>query len=351
MKKYFLYELKKSAFAIACLSLIATVIYLSPLVMSDRTMLYRGASETFVWVISTVGGFLAAGVPFWVFDYKMKRRSVDLYFSLPLSHTKILTVKYLIGLIAVFAPYTVAYWLGASVAMARAWEEMYAVYYIPQYFASLLPLYFIFAVSSFIFTRANQRRDGVIFVLFWIFALLLVCEVLAKLTNRSELTGYDEGGYAIYIVHRVIYAKYFAPFAPLDFITSHFQMHLAQYMNIHNNYVYDVAERVNIIVGFTLTTLLAAGATAGLFLAERKVKAENAGQISDSWFGYRVMIPLYTVCLFGLWANIFALFYFLIVIAAYLLTALYQRTLKIGIKPTVVLVLSTVAGIILVFII
>ncbi len=347
MKKYFLYELRKNAFLIGCLTLFASLVYCAAVLTSGN--LLRGASETYVWIISSIGGTFATIAPIWFFGYKMKRRSVDLYFSLPISRLKILSVKFLIGLIVVFVPYSAAYWLGAFSAMARAFDEMNAVYYIPQYFASLLPIYFIYAISSFVFTRANTVADGVVFIFFWAFAAGLAANVLAQLTAVTEITGYD-----IYYgtpLHRTTYyieASHYFPFAPLDYATGHFEQHIANYLNIHATRI-EATELANVIAGFSVTSLSATGATAGLFLNEKRAKAENAGQISESYFGYRTMIPLYTVCLSAVCFSPVLLA--LIIACAFFLTVAYKRTFRIGIKQTVVFSVSAAAGIILYLII
>ena len=49
---------------------------------------------------------------------------------------------------------------------------------------------------------------------------------------------------------------------------------------------------------FLYPILLAAASYALMFLLLRQEKAENAEQNSDSWFGYRVMIPLYIIAFF-----------------------------------------------------
>lgn len=343
MKKYFLYELKKRAFVIGCLTLIAVALYFIAVLTSHN--LLRGASETYVWVISAIGGLLAVFVPVWLLNYKMKKRSVDLYYSLPLSHVKILTVRFLIGLLAVFIPYTVSYWLGAFAAMARAFQQMNAVYYIPQYFASLIPVYFIYAISAFVFTRANKIIDGLLFIVFWTFAVALVAFVLDQLTSANVISGYDDR--LDTILYRTIYyvkPQHYLPFAPLDYVTSHFQQHIANYMNIHA-WAIEKTELANIITGFAITALTATGATTGLFLLEKRTKAENAGQISDSRFGYKTMIPLYTVCLAGVCSSY--VLYVLVIACMFFLTVAYKRTFKIGKIQAIVLPVSAVAAIIL----
>ena len=65
MKKYFLYELRKNAFLIGCLTLFASLVYCAAVLTSGN--LLRGASETYVWIISSIGGTFATIAPIWFF--------------------------------------------------------------------------------------------------------------------------------------------------------------------------------------------------------------------------------------------------------------------------------------------
>lgn len=171
MKKYLLYELKKNAFSICCVTVIISIIYIAP-------MLFQPYFFPNLGVISFFGGCLAILIPMQNFTYRMKKRSVDLYYSLPLSHTKILFVRFIFGIIELYFIYTVAYWLGALTVIAHFAEEIQAIYYVPQYFASILPLYFLYAISSFTFTRANAAGDGLAFTVLWFCVAPLVLFVL-----------------------------------------------------------------------------------------------------------------------------------------------------------------------------
>lgn len=346
MKKYFLYELKKSAFVIACLTVIALVIYLAPLAATRETDLFKYANSSYLAIPSSIGGVLAACVPMWMFHYKMKKRSVDMFFSLPLSHTGVLTVKFLLGMIAIFLPYTVSYWMGAFLVMGRAASstlrfEIYPLYYLAQYFASLLPIGFLYVISSFVFTRANTFLDGVMFVIFWAFIAGLIAEAIYMSVQRLQPIGSA----------KIIYPYYYFPFAPLDFITSYFQEKIiipAEYSVLSQSPLFSDTEKlVNCVAGFTLTTLLAIGAAIGLFLGEKRVKAENAEQISESPFGYKSMIPLYTVCLMA-WMDMSTdgsiIFYVIIAVSSFLMTALYKRSVKIGKIQAVVYLCSLALG-------
>lgn len=333
MKKYILYELKKNSYAILSLTLIAIVVYMVP-ILATRQYPTVYSDDTQLAVISVVGGLLAAIVPVWLLSYRMKKRSVDLYYSLPLSRTKILIVKVLVGLVAVFAPYTVAYWLGAAAFIARFSSfTIHPVYYIPQYFLSIPAIVCIYALAAFAFTRANTMLDGIVFILFWFVILALFCSVLDQLTRSI----YSD------TIKQYVEPQYYFPAAPLNYLTQHYSI------RITDDFAYPL-DKVNAIVGFILTGLMSIGAGVGLILTERFSKAENAGQISESWFGYKVMIPAYcslVLCVCRIFISEMYILGIITVICAFFLTVLYKRTVKIGTKWAVILIASVIAGIIL----
>lgn len=350
MRKYFVYELKKNAFTIGCLTLIAVIVYLTPILCRSGYDLIRHDSAC-LWVSSVIGGALALLVPVWIFQYKMKKRSVDLYYSLPLSRTGILAVKFLIGLIAVCIPYAVSYWLGAFVVMAKAAADIRiaafnAVYYLPHFFLMILLNCMIFSISAFAFTRANSTLDGILFVAFLIFAAFLVVYVLQ---NPTQGTPYEDSG--ILQSGQKMFSNCYLPFYPVDFVTTAFQSLITP--QSCKMPVYNTAETINAILGIAYTTLLAAGSAAGIFLSEKRAKAENAEQPSESLFGYRVMIPLFTVLSCAVFdfrdTLYFSVFFVMIAVASFMITALYKRTMKIGKIQAIVYACSLGAGLLLSF--
>ena len=333
MKKYFLHELKRQFYPLIALTVVMVLLHVTPLLISTADSLET--NYTHMGTLAAYVGLLAVGVPTALTQYKMKKRSTDLYYALPISHTKVLTARFLIGLILVYVPFTAAFWLGAFVVMARISAVVNAVWYIPMYFATLLPVYVIYSMAAFVYTRANRDFDGFMFILFWAFALTLVVAVLLS------LFGYDN----------IFVCTYFMPFRPLDVSTSFFQHKLygtQWYAAIGD-------EKVAMALGFSITAALSAAATFGLFFTERNAKAENAGQLSESWFGYRVMLPLYTVGVLSLldlsfWdTEIFLLIIF--VTAAFFANVLYRRTFKIGKKQFIIFLISVLAGVVLSFIV
>lgn len=338
MKKYFVYELKKSLFVMCALAVIATVGYVISVVTQVADILDFGNHRFSVSFIIEVGGAMSVIVPIWKLSYLMKKRSVDLYYSLPLSHARILVVKFIVGLIVLFASFTVAFWIGSFTAMAAISEYLNSVQFIPLYFSLLIPMAVIYALTAFVFARANRFIDGIMFVLMTVMALGVVGNVVAVFII---MTGSLHDFYYVYYFHSLN----FTPFGALDIISTYFRGSLIKdYIAIYLN--------ITAIdwVGLCLVVALGVAAGLGLFFAERRAKAENCEQISESYFGYKVMIPLYAFCWALLTARISYVLTALIAAAAYAVSVLYKRTPKIGWKFALIVGVAFLAGVGLSFI-
>ncbi len=338
MKKYFLYELKNKTYVIACLAVITTLIY-SSVILSNK--FYGNSSQMFQFEVNLETIFalsiaLAVIAPMIQFNYRMTKRSTDLFYSLPLSHYKIFTVRYLVGLILVFAPYLTAYLTGAIIMLIKTTDKIfYGVYYLPHFFLSLPAIFCIYTISAFAFTRANKFIDGAIFIIFWMFVWVLIAEFFGKFIY------YDFKPYKI----SKVFSDYYMTFAPLGRLTDYFQARLVgeRFTSIMND---DVA---NMAAAYTLTGVTAVFATVWLFVSEKYTQSENAGQISDSPFGYKVMIPLFTVlalsfCDLSRPENYIMVV--MIIVGSLIANALYRRTLKLGLRQTLIFIGSVIAGII-----
>lgn len=341
MKRYFLYELKRNIFTILCIALIAVAVYLVEVLATDM----EGVSyvNNNIGTVLSMGGGLAVFVPVWVYGYKMKKRSVDLFYALPLKRAEIFAVKTFIGLIAVFLPFTAAYVIGAVAttlkAAAFSTYGMSAVYYVPCYFASAAAMLCIYSVSAFFYTRANRAVDGIVFVVF---------AMLAAYALVLAISGFTDG--VIYADEYVMPSAY-SPFSPLIYTEAYFEEALSDNEISKTVIVLSTMQKANIGIGFSLTGLGAIGAGVGAFLGERRAHAENIGQISESVFGYKTMIPFFTVVLLSLCSGLInASLIVLIAIGAYVTTALYRHTFKIGVKQGIILAVSIVAGLIVYFV-
>lgn len=330
MKKFFIYELKKSLLVMGAFAVIAAAIYVVT-VLVNAEWLSRSHGDFPFEAILIPGSAICVITPIWKLSYRMKKRSVDMYYSLPLSHTRILAVKYLVGLIAVFAPYTVAYWIGSFTAMGAVGKTLNAVYFIWTYLATIIPMAVIYSLAAFIFTRANRLIDGILFTVMTGMALGIVAEVVSTFIVEVPYYFYVDSQYYLNSI-------YYTPFSSLNAVSLYFKTY------IFKNVTFSLRLGPQDIIGMVLITVLGAASVVGLFLSERYAKAENCEQLSNSFFGYRVMIPLYTFAFAFLSAILSYVLVALVAAAAYAVSILYKRTPKICWKFAVIVAAAFIAG-------
>lgn len=322
MKKYFVYELKKSLFVMFAIMIIATAVLAISLISEMGDIDGFHFNYISFGSVAFVGGATSVFVPIWKFAYKMKKRSVDLYYSMPLSHVRILAVKFLVGLIVLFASFTIAFWISSLIAMATVSEYLKflnCVNFVILYLALIVPMAVIYALTAFIFTRANRFIDGVVFVIMTGMSLGAIADCITSLMVMNEVW-YDTH------YEYMFNSSFFTPFGSLALIAYHFSG------NMWKSMVMRITTDAVEWAGMALITALGIAAGIGLFFAEKKVKAENCEQISESYFGYKVIIPLYAFAFAISSARLSFVLVALVAAAAYGLSVLYKRTTKIGWK-------------------
>ncbi len=349
MRPYFKHLMKKSIGLLLFLTLTCLIIYVAPLLVENyyswNWTPYRyiySQPSMYLTNISVVLYLMAVLIPIILFSYKMNKRSVDMYYSLPLSKRKILLVNFLVGLILLYVPYTFSYLVGFIVAAVKV-NDITLIYYLYLYLSSLIPAFTIYSMTAFVFTRANTIWDGLIAV-----AGVYCIFMLGALTVEH------------FGLYNEIDALSFFPSSPIDFMAEAcekdlFREALMPYYTDPNLPYYLPHDPlkildVNVLVGGIIWTLIGVAMTVALFVLEPRSRAENSGQISDSPFGCKILLPIYTFLFPAAFSARDPLNILIIAFAAYALAAVYKRRFWIGWKYAVVLLGCLVAGMILAFI-
>ena len=337
--RYFRYELKKNLKTLGLLTAICTIIYV---VVTSTSNLYYSYGTIAVYVPghSNNGGirnnspqisiiYLLLGamcfvVPALMYSFKMNRRSADAFYSLPIKREKLYLVKTLVGLILVFVPYTVAYAAGFLCVALR--ENFYdLIWYLPGYFGGILFGLSLYGVAAFSFSRANRVADGVIFMIFYALIGLLIASLVEAIEIERGIP-YDERMETVY----------FSPMGCFVVFSEKIDALLREGGNQDLDFLMFLFVFLHAIAGFAL-----------LFLLPRFDKGEDAEQYSDSWFGYRVMIPLYTALLIGLMGGTEALYIVLFTVAAIVMTIIYRRKALFSWQYWVMIAVGALGGIVL----
>jgi hypothetical protein len=265
--------------------------------------------------------------PVFTYSFQMDRRSVDYYFSFPLKKEKLYFVKTLVGLSTVLIPFTVAFWCGFLAAVFRDGNIWQMGYFALTYLISLLFAVCIYGIYAFVFTRANKVSDGVAFMIAYTFVFYLIISFIDISVISSNL-----GGVPFEIVEIFLF------FGLLTF---------SNYATdwVRGAWIYASVSECNAFT-FILPIVLAVAAYALLFFTLRYQKAENAEQVSESPFGYKTLIPLYTVFMVAMNGEhlLMTIFCF---IGAVIATACYRRKFKFTWKDWAVLGGAMVLGFLL----
>ena len=292
MKRTLVYEVKRNLLPLAVFCMIAAAVAVVSAFTAQLSYGFgtRELADSCVGVFSAILCVLCAVVPVMQFSYRMKQRSADLWYSLPVGRKKLALVRVLGGLILVFLPYTLAYWLGVGcvchagrpfcvralpvavggVAAARrpaVRHECLCLY--PRKYGGGRD-----RVSHPLGVPSAACRIGVFFGLRF---------TLGWDPEIPEYLNYYSG---------VEVAAFFFPYSPVGYLSQIFDALIC-------------GRAPGEFALFSLWFILpfavvgGVGAYAGLFLCADRDKAENAGQISSSWMGYRVLIPAYIVLLLG----------------------------------------------------
>ncbi len=274
MKKYFWYELKKNFWLFVLLTVAMALPYCISMATVNRYTVNTETGNVSIWdpglnglYIGMVLLVIAAVVR--CFSFKMDRRSVDCFFALPIKRWKQYLVRTLLGLCLVAVPLTIAYWLGFLVLALRPNNPYDLVWFVPAYFAMLYFGILLFGFFSFVYTRANTIGDGLVYILAYILVFYIISSSL------YYLSVYD---------WRV--EDYMDIFGGSRFLE-------ALVWRIRRS---DKAWDITLPFGIAIfPTALGVLGYILQFALLPKDKAENAGQISESWFGYKTLIPVYVV--------------------------------------------------------
>lgn len=309
MKRYFVYELKKNFWTFVVLTAILTIVYV--VTVSTAQFFYVDVQGNIYNSTSGIGtiylllGIISAVVPVLMYSFKMNKRSVDTFYALSIKREKMYLVKTLVGLFLVLTPYTIAYWLGFLTVVFRE-NYFRLVYYIPGYFVGVLFGICMYGIYSFAFTRANRIVDGIVFMIAYAFIGVLVAGVLDEISPnlcmyRLTLNFSSFGG-------------------------------LTVFGNDINALICGQRDKFDCsAITYLYPILFAAVSCFLMFFLLKYEKGEEAEQTSDSWLGYRILLPVYMALLLAIADSSSLLLYAcMVAVGGIVMTIVYRRKLFFG---------------------
>ncbi len=313
--KFFCFELKKNLWAFVVLTAVCTIPYiaqLSTMKMFHTYIAETGEQRTTIYssqigTVFVILGVLCYLIPILVYSFKMSKRGVDGYYSLPLKKEKLYLVKTVLGLLLVLVPYTVAFWGGFFTLLCREGNPYAMGWYVPAYFGGLLFGICLFGINAFLFTRANKAGDGAVFMIAYIPFFWMLYVYFMQVFDQPHYFYYN-------------YETDLLTFGGLVDFGDTISYRIMRYAN-HNFSP----------LTFVVMPLLGAIGYFLLFFNLRFEKSENAEQVSESWFGYKMLIPVYTAFMVAL--NSFDILTFcMFAVASVVATIVYRGKFKFDLK-------------------
>ena len=298
---------------------------------------------------------LCTVVPVMQFFYRMKQRSVDLWYSLPITRKQLVLVRTLAGLLLVFVPFTIAYWPGVAIVAMRCNElassvrgfHFQYIHYLSCFAQMLLLGTCLFGVNAFLFTRGNSMFDGIFFILGW---AILVPLFVVVLNDDFAFDFYWQGASGRQTwVNSSLFFTYFFTYSPVAWTGAAFEKLITVGAFFDNEFHFMVTSILGVLEGVA--------AYLGLFLLADRDKSENVGQISSSRMGYKVLLPALEAGVIALiivsvgwgWFDWNTIFYLVLVaLCALAFYFAYRRSFRLKLSDILSVILALVAGVLLV---
>ena len=333
MKSYFKYLIKKRFPVYLAIFIIFLVLFLSintignvvnSTYIRDRFIKYTSEGIFLVYIISFA---IAIGVivPF-EFSFKMKNITANQAYSLPIKREKLYLTKYLFGFLEVLVPFTLAYSLSVLfLAGGHLYEYANMLGFLVFYGLLLAVGIVIYSIEVFVFCQANNEIDGLVFMAF---ACVLPFLVAFFIIMNASFGGYTIKDIPYYYILPLIY--------DLANAVGSYVLFKGHIYNPYNMNSYNLNMTPEYIVRISLFAALGIACFIGQYFASKRFKSEDAGQKSESWFGYKTYIPVSMIlaCYSIFHAEI--VFYFIVLISTYLLYVLYRRSFKLNKKTWIV---------------
>jgi hypothetical protein len=250
---------------------------------------------------------LSLAVPVWMFAFLKKKRNLDCLYSLPITKRGVGIVQFAVGGITVLVPFVVSY---AATLICYASYGSFATlghnYLIGHFAISLLMGFVLYSISVFVFEKANTVIDGIIFIAVYMVGLLLllyaadeiirnVCDIRNALVwaEKVKSGGVGTEHYDSHVLgywrHLSIYQDYGVPAYYFGELLSSYEYCA---MTVYHDMVSNAWADNGTVFWMIFWSIAGIASAAGAIYTFGTKKTESAEEISNSLFGYKLIIPI-----------------------------------------------------------
>ncbi len=205
-KVYFKYLLHTNRNIIAVLFMTCFLIYPFMIFFVDRQMFYSQALDACIWY-SFILMILTFCIPIYMQNKRLKKKSVDTFYSLPIKKEKMYHTEMIFGLFLVFVPWVFNYLLGISQywikegSLASGKEVLILI-------ACLIYGFIQYSMNYFLVGKCNNVLDGVITLFAYDFLPVVIFVVAGSFIdmNTVGINAYDVVNFANMSVHGAMYS-------------------------------------------------------------------------------------------------------------------------------------------------
>ena len=222
----------------------------------------------------TILAILTYVIPVMEFSFFKKRVNLDCAYALPISRRAMGMVHYVTGLITLFGAFSASYLVNLLLLISRG-KGWFDFSVLPEHFLLCLLVGFaVYSVFVFVFNEANTKGDGIWFILLYTFVWVLVLSALGEVFDSM-----------------LIYEANKFPWGSLYDLTNSYK-YIVEMDNPDNATFWQSPDR---IAWFAFWVALGISSFVGFFLTFGKRRMEKTEEISDSYFGFRTLIPIFAV--------------------------------------------------------
>lgn len=259
--------------------------------------------------------FVYALLSFSLISFKMKKISIDKYYALPIKKNKLYLSYYIVSLIRIALPLLISF-IAYLIIIITKTHTVNGLYLILFFLYELIMVIAIHTILMYVYYLQNNHNDGHVNASLVIFLPFLIATAVLSIIDLSN---------GVYLSN-FLNAFNYTLLSPL--FTSQFEelINTGSINVFHLNHFF-----------FALGIILVAIGCVILFaFTSKNEKPENCLNKSESWLGYKTLIPITSLCLTSLTPGPYVIF---TVLFTFILYVSYQKGIRFDKKVKLVFAL------------
>ena len=320
--RYLVYRLKKSALRTLIFTLLSLLLTQTATV-SGISGFYPEYHNVGLHMHAVVLSIFCTLIPMLETEAFKNRRNLDTLYFFPIERKKMALVHYISGLLQILVIYSIPFF--TAWIYLEAQTNYFALgYMLPYYFLSLLLGVVMYSFFIFVFGQANTVVDGGLFCILWIVAPYLVASAILN------LDAFDEMSWRL----KSIIQEWGFTYASINNLTVIFQELIEVNKQVHEGgFVASYATYYRQMwYVFLIWGAVSVASAVGYFTTFVNKGAEKAGEISDSIFGYKLLIPMCGYSLMVLIGTVDVITAFMVLALMVIGYIIYRRSFRFKIS-------------------